>query len=139
MSHIPRNLNDADNRSSATPNIELYEHQEKKKAWRNLLFGMAFFHAVVQERRKFGPLGWNIKYEFSDSDLSASITMLLNFLNEEGEIPWDALKFMTGEINYGGNVTDEFDRRLMLHILNVFQNDDIVSQTNYKFSRSGTY
>lgn len=100
---------------------------------------MAFFHAVVQERRKFGPLGWNIKYEFSDSDLSASITMLLNFLNEEGEIPWDALKFMTGEINYGGNVTDEFDRRLMLHILNVFQNDDIVSQTNYKFSRSGTY
>ena len=94
---------------------------------------------MIQERRKFGPLGWNIVYEFSDSDLIASITMLKNFLLENDEIPWDALKFMTGSINYGGNVTDEFDRILLLNILNIFQNDEIVSIPNYKFSKKGTY
>ena len=46
--------------------------------------------------------------------------MLKNFLIENDEIPWEALKYMTGEINYGGNVTDDFDRHLLLCILNIF-------------------
>lgn len=65
--------------------------------------------------------------------------MLKNFLMEDAEIPWEALKFMTGNINYGGNVTDDFDRILLLNILNIFQNDEIVSIPNFKFSRSGVY
>lgn len=93
---------------------------EKFKAWRNLLFSLAFFHAVVQERRKFGPSGWNIQYEFSDSDLVTSITMLKNFLQDNDEIPWDSIRFMTGQINYGGRVTDNLDNILLMNILNIF-------------------
>jgi hypothetical protein len=88
----------------------------RNNEWRNLLFGLSFFHAVIQERRKFGPFGWNIFYEFSDADLVTSITMIKNFLLENDDIPWDAMKFMTGEINYGGRVTDDFDRQLLIKV-----------------------
>jgi len=46
------------------------------KCWKSLLFGLSFFHSIIQERKKFGSIGWNIKYEFNDSDLETSIKML---------------------------------------------------------------
>jgi dynein heavy chain len=118
---------------------ETFEKCEKKsETWRKLLFGLCFFHSVVQERRKFGPLGFNIRYEFNDSDLETSITMLRMLLDEQEGVPWKALNYITGHINYGGRVTDDWDRRCLLSILQIFYTPEIL-KSEYTFSASGIY
>jgi len=52
--------------------------------------------SVIQERRKFGPLGWNVKYDFNNSDLEVALSTLFMFLEEQEDIPWPALLYVTG-------------------------------------------
>lgn len=59
-------------------------------------------------------------------------------LNKQDSVPFEALLFVTGEINYGGRVTDDWDRRCLLTILQKFYNPSML-EGRYKFSDSPDY
>jgi len=116
-----------------------FDDCSKPVAFRRLLWGLCFFNAVILERKKFGPLGWNKAYEFSASDLSISTKQLIQFLDFYDEIPFTALTYMVAEANYGGRVTDPQDRRCISTMLNDYYNNDMINEENHKLSPSGTY
>ncbi|GBG76408.1 hypothetical protein CBR_g22156 [Chara braunii] len=152
---------------------EFFETSKRPKSFKALLFGLCFLHAVVQERRRFGPLGWNIPYSFDDGDFRISARQLKMFIddaatmyNDENtvkdnngllqdsrdyrdsdsenpehmsrELPLEALRYVTGECNYGGRVTDDRDRTLLHTILRRVYCLDIL-RPNYRLSESGIY
>uniref|UniRef100_A0A671VS67 Dynein axonemal heavy chain 17 n=1 Tax=Sparus aurata TaxID=8175 RepID=A0A671VS67_SPAAU len=84
----------------------------RENEFKSILFALCYFHAVVAERRKFGPQGWNRSYPFNTGDLTISINVLYNYLEANPKVPFDDLRYLFGEIMYGGHITDDWDRRL---------------------------
>lgn len=75
------------------------------EAFPSLVFVLAFFHAVVQERRKYDKIGWNVSYDFNDSDFRVCMQILNTYLskaveNGDRKIPWASLKYLIGEVMY---------------------------------------
>ena len=101
-----------------------------------LLWGFCFFHAIVQDRRKFGPIGWNIPYAFTNEDLMVSRRQLKIFIEEYDLVPFKVLNYIGAEINYGGRVTDDNDRKALMCILARYYTPDgsVVHNDAYKFS-----
>jgi len=81
-------------------------------------------HSVVIERKKFGPLGWCIPYEYNYSDLEASLCFIEKYLTILLSVPqvsspnlpvsMSVVKYMICEVQYGGRITDDLDRELFI-------------------------
>jgi dynein heavy chain len=83
--------------------------------------------------KKYGPLGWNIPYEFTESDLRISTFQLRLFIDKyPAKVPLEALKYLTAECNYGGKVTDDKDRRLMGVLLQDYYNPSVYGSPKYE-------
>ena len=117
------------------------DESRRPQAFRKMLFSLAMFHAVVQERRKFGPVGYNVSYEFTESDFSISKRQVKLFIDlyADEAVPITALRYLIGQLNYGGRVTDDWDRRTITNVLEEFICDEAVNDDSYKFDATGLY
>jgi dynein heavy chain len=112
-------------------------------AYKPLVYVLTFTHAVLLERRKFGKIGFNVAYDFNESDFQISRRLLSLYLskahaNGDEVIPWGSLRYLVGEAMYGGRVSDAFDRRILTTYLDEFMGDFLFDSRNkFYFARSG--
>lgn len=103
-----------------------WEGSSKQSELKSIIFALCLFHSVVCERRKFGPIGWNRSYPFNQGDLTICITVTQNYLDNSSKVPWDDLRYIFGEIMYGGHITDMWDRRLCSAYLNSYLKEELL-------------
>uniref|UniRef100_A0A5F8GSV7 Dynein axonemal heavy chain 11 n=1 Tax=Monodelphis domestica TaxID=13616 RepID=A0A5F8GSV7_MONDO len=98
------------------------ESCSKDQEFKSILFSLCYFHACVAGRRKFGAQGWNRSYPFNPGDLTICADILYNYLEASAKVPWEDLRYLFGEIMYGGHITDDWDRKLCRGYLEEFMN-----------------
>uniref|UniRef100_A0AAQ5XVQ1 Dynein axonemal heavy chain 11 n=1 Tax=Amphiprion ocellaris TaxID=80972 RepID=A0AAQ5XVQ1_AMPOC len=106
---------------------DILDQCSREQEFKTILFSLCYFHACVAERRKFGPQGWNRKYPFNTGDLTISVNVLYNYLEANAQVPWEDLRYLFGEIMYGGHITDDWDRRLCRTYLEEYMQPNQVS------------
>uniref|UniRef100_A0A8C3PC88 Dynein axonemal heavy chain 11 n=1 Tax=Chrysemys picta bellii TaxID=8478 RepID=A0A8C3PC88_CHRPI len=84
----------------------------RETEFKSILFSLCYFHTCVSGRLKFGPQGWNRRYPFNTGDLTICVNVLYNYLEAHTKVPWEDLRYLFGEIMYGGHITDDWDRKL---------------------------
>ncbi len=100
------------------------------------VFALAWFHAVVQERRTYIPQGWCKFYEFSDGDLKAGHDALDQLQKQQrsaggggGEINWDFVHGLYANAIYGGRVDDAHDIKILWSYLkSVFNGESVAGR-----------
>mmetsp|Transcript_17270 Transcript_17270/g.33650 ORF Transcript_17270/g.33650 Transcript_17270/m.33650 type:complete len:4514 (+) Transcript_17270:154-13695(+) len=132
----PQGLKQNLKRAFATFDKDEFEFKDAKV--KSILFVMCHFHSVIVERIKFGPKGWNRGYPFNTGDLMNSSDILSNYLEGGGDkIPWKDLRYMFGEIMYGGHITDDWDRLLCKTYLEFYIKEELLDEMElFPFSES---
>lgn len=70
-------------------------------------------HAVCEERKQYGAIGWNCAYDFTEADLRISVAHVKTIAASSGHTSFSAIQYLVSEVNYGGKITDDYDRRLI--------------------------
>jgi dynein heavy chain len=95
-------------------NEEHFNRVKETQKYRKLFFSLVWLHSILLERKKFKTLGWNVAYDFNDSDFDICENIVAMYLDENpNEIPWDAIRYLIAEANYGGRVTEHPDNRVL--------------------------
>lgn len=101
--------------------------------WYRFTFAVNAFHAVSLERTAYGSIGWTQPYQFSDGIRKVLLFQLRSFLKQFTSIPYDNFLYLMNDCNYGNEIVDICDRRLLANMLKHFCNENVVKQSNYGF------
>lgn len=112
---------------------------EQDKTFKKCLYSLTLFDVIVNERKNYGSIGWNIAYEFTHNDFEQSIQLLQQLLSDAKEVPFETLRYIIGEFAYGGRVVDNFDKRLLDTILMNIFNKNILTDFVVKMAPNCEY
>lgn len=137
---LPKGLSSNIEQACNLVSFEEFDHNAVKPGYKKLFFCLAWIHSVLIERRKFKSQGFNVQYDFNESDFTICHDILASFLgSDKVKIPFEALQYLIGEANYGGKVTDEWDRRLLNVYVKSFFCEEAVESSNYSLSDCKEY
>lgn len=109
---------------------ERLNNAPQSPVFKSIITGLCYFHAVVLGRKKFGSAGWSRVYNFNDGDLTICADVLENYLSKYEKVPYDDLRYIYGEIMYGGHITDDWDRRTNNTYLRVIITPELLNGSN---------
>lgn len=110
--------------------------ENSRNFWLKSVFSLVIFHAVVNERKQYGSIGWNRAYDFGVNDFINCVLQFRQTIKQFGEISSEEIRNFLNINNYGGKVTDVRDQRLLSSLLRAFFNENIQKQENYRFFES---
>ncbi|XP_063358685.1 dynein axonemal heavy chain 2 isoform X1 [Cydia amplana] len=120
-------------------NMNEDKFDEATPKYRRLLYCVSFFHCSLIARKRFRQLGYNAVYSFNDADFDVSDNLLANYLEQYEEVPWDALRYLFAIINYGGHITDDWDKRVLIAYINQFFCEEALDVPFYRLATIPAY
>lgn len=112
---------------------------EQDKIFKKCLYSLTLFDVIVNERKHYGNIGWNIAYEFTHNDFEQSVQQLQKFLSDGKEVPFETLRYIIGEFAYCGRIVHNFDKRLLNTILMDLFNKNILTDFVVEMAPNGEY
>ena len=104
-------------------NVNPQRSEKAPKERCRMHFLLSWFHAVIQERLRYTPIGWSKKYEFNETDQRASLDAVDEWITkatpemsdniDPKKIPWDAIRILLSETIYGGKIDNEYDQKIL--------------------------
>jgi dynein heavy chain len=119
------------------------------EATRAVGYAITLFHAIISDRAKFGPVGWNVPYQYTEMEYQNSLRILKEVVSRasnpncikcnideideiQDPLDFEALRNLIGGINYEGRITDELDRAKLKVLTESFLTADLLT-SDFKF------
>ncbi|VDM55898.1 unnamed protein product [Angiostrongylus costaricensis] len=118
--------------------LRTYSHIDEVKRSvlvNQIIFVLAWLHALLQERRTFIPQAWTKFYEFSSADVRVA-RMLIEGLIKESNADWEFIRGLLKFVIYGGRIENSFDGQVLdSYLSTLFTGEKITGRSGKMLSK----
>lgn len=105
--------------------------------WYRFAYALNAFHAIANERNRYGAIGWSAGYEFNETLLIDAVSYLQRMLKQCDDLPYNEFFYLISDCLYANEIVDQNDRRLLDTLLRCFCTEKVLNEENYVFFESG--